>query len=174
VRDPNEEKRTGESCMMKTYYINQGLFKPPLEVNIETPPPCLFCDQPVTSPSMDGPLVCGSCDCGRNRDGSKWTDEEREHAWNRRRKQIAKYREAPAKRQNDVSWPRKFQAGVIPGEALHPDTHDFLASFDVVPAGGSFAIKAHYIGSKLVRQLGLLDGYQSPRQRASLSSNLQS
>lgn len=79
--------------MLKTYYINQGLQKPPLEVEIEAPPPCLFCGEPVTSPSMDGPLVCGSCDCGCNRDGSKWTAEESARAWGRRREQIAKYRE---------------------------------------------------------------------------------
>jgi hypothetical protein len=78
---------------MKTYYISQGLFKPPLEVKIEGPPPCLFCGVPVFSPSMDGPLVCGSCDCGRNSDGSRWTDEERERAWSHCREQIAKYRE---------------------------------------------------------------------------------
>jgi len=79
---------------MKTYYISQGLLKPPLEVEIEGIPPCLFCGTPVTRPSMDGPLVCGACDCGRNHDGSKWTDEQREHAWNQRRAQIAKYRGA--------------------------------------------------------------------------------
>lgn len=39
------------------------------------------------------------------------------------------------------------QAGMIPGEAFHPDALDCLAAFDVVPAGGSFAIKAHYVGS---------------------------
>lgn len=84
--------------MMKTYYISQGMFKPPLEVKIEEPPPCLFCGESVTRPSMDGPLVCGSCDCGRNRDGSRWTDEERERAWSHRRAQITRYREASGKR----------------------------------------------------------------------------
>jgi glycine/D-amino acid oxidase-like deaminating enzyme len=84
--------------VMKTYYISQGLLKTPLEVEIEEPPPCLFCGEAVTRPSMDGPLVCGSCDCGRNRDGSKWTDEERARAWSHRRTQIAKYHEASAKR----------------------------------------------------------------------------
>src|SRR5579872_601296 len=84
--------------MVKTYYISQGMFKPPLEVKIEEPPPCLFCGESVTCPSMDGPLVCGSCDCGRNRDGSRWTDEEGERAWSHCRAQIAKYREASVKR----------------------------------------------------------------------------
>ena len=39
------------------------------------------------------------------------------------------------------------QAGVVPGDAFHPDTQDCFAAFDVVPAGGSFAIRAHYVGS---------------------------
>jgi len=38
------------------------------------------------------------------------------------------------------------QAGVIPGDAFHPDTLDCFATFDVVSTGGSFAIKAHYVG----------------------------
>jgi hypothetical protein len=29
-----------------------------------THPPCLWCGEPVTDPSMDGPLVCPRCDCG--------------------------------------------------------------------------------------------------------------
>lgn len=86
---------------MKTYYISQGLLNPPLEVEIEEPPPCLFCGIPVMHPSMDGPLVCGACDCGHNSDGSRWTDEDQARAWNRRRMQIAKYREASAKKQAD-------------------------------------------------------------------------
>jgi hypothetical protein len=36
---------------------------------------------------------------------------------------------------------------VIPGDAFCPDTKNCFASFNVVPAGGSFAIKAHYVGS---------------------------
>jgi hypothetical protein len=38
------------------------------------------------------------------------------------------------------------QAGVIPGDLFHPDTLDCFATFNVVLAGGSFAIKAHYVG----------------------------
>jgi hypothetical protein len=55
------------------YSIDQGLLGRPIEVEIESPPPCLYCGTPVTRPSMDGPLVCGPCDMGRNADGSKWT-----------------------------------------------------------------------------------------------------
>jgi hypothetical protein len=43
---------------------------------------------------MDGPLVCGACDCGRNHDGSKWTTEQAADRWAHRKAMIAKYREA--------------------------------------------------------------------------------
>lgn len=78
---------------MTTYYISQ-FPKAPIEVEVEGPPPCLFCGEAVTQPSMDGPLVCGSCDCGRNRDGSKWTNAQADERWKHRRAQVAKYREA--------------------------------------------------------------------------------
>jgi hypothetical protein len=55
------------------YFISRGLLQPPLEVEIEGAPPCLFCGESVYHPSTAGPLVCSSCDCGRNRDGSSWT-----------------------------------------------------------------------------------------------------
>lgn len=58
------------------YYISQGFLQPPLEIEIEGPPPCLFCGKLVHEPSMNGPLVCPSCDCGRNTDGSRWTNSE--------------------------------------------------------------------------------------------------
>ena len=74
------------------YFISQGLLRPALEVEIEGVPPCLFCGDPVGSPSMDGPLVCGSCDCGRNRDGSCWTEEQAEARYAHRRSKVAEYR----------------------------------------------------------------------------------
>lgn len=43
------------------------------DVELEVPgdcPPCLWCGVPVAIPSCDGPLVCGPCDMGRNRDGT--------------------------------------------------------------------------------------------------------
>jgi len=43
--------------------------------------------------------------------------------------------------------PQFPQAGVIPGDRFHPDTLDCFATFNVVPAGGSFAIRAHYVGA---------------------------
>jgi hypothetical protein len=76
-----------------TYYISR-FPNSPIAVEIEGTPPCLFCGEPVTSPSMDGPLVCGACDCGRNHDGSKWTEEQGAERWRHRREQVAKYREA--------------------------------------------------------------------------------
>jgi len=74
------------------YSISQGLLRHPLEVEIDGVPPCLFCGEPVTSPSMDGPLVCGACDCGRNRGGSKWTEEQAEERYAHRRSKVAEYR----------------------------------------------------------------------------------
>jgi uncharacterized Zn finger protein (UPF0148 family) len=64
---------------MTQYMIGQntpftGL--PDLCVEYKYPPPCLYCNEPVVSPSADGPLVCPSCDCGYNKDWSKWTTEE--------------------------------------------------------------------------------------------------
>lgn len=46
-----------------TYWISRDILgQPPLRVEHEGPPPCLWCGEPVTNPSMDGPLVCGPCD----------------------------------------------------------------------------------------------------------------
>ncbi len=42
----------------------------------EGQPECLFCGEPVTEPSADGPGVCGWCDCGCHRNGTKWTYQE--------------------------------------------------------------------------------------------------
>ena len=86
---------------MTTYYINQFPVGQSIQVEIEGPPPCLFCGEPVTRPSMDGPLVCGSCDCGRDRDGSKWSEAQSEERWAQRRAQVAKYREAFAKKESE-------------------------------------------------------------------------
>ncbi len=74
------------------YLISQGLLRHPLEVEIDGVPPCLFCGDPVTRPSMDGPLVCGTCDCGNNRDGSKWTKAQAEERYAHRRSKVAEYR----------------------------------------------------------------------------------
>lgn len=37
---------------------------------------CVYCEQPVGALSTGGPAVCPSCDCGNNRDGSKWTSDD--------------------------------------------------------------------------------------------------
>jgi hypothetical protein len=80
-----------------TYWIDQGLLKPLLEIEIEeTPPPCLFCGEPVAHPSMGGPLICGACDCGHNQDGSKWTEAQAQEYYRHRKDQVARYREAAA------------------------------------------------------------------------------
>lgn len=35
--------------------------------------PCRICGLPVCEASMGGTDVCPWCDCGNNRDGTKWT-----------------------------------------------------------------------------------------------------
>jgi hypothetical protein len=35
--------------------------------------PCRMCGQPIIEASMGGTDVCPWCDCGYNRDGSKWS-----------------------------------------------------------------------------------------------------
>ena len=69
------------------YYINRGERKP-LEVEYDGDPPCLFCNEPVTSPSTDGPLICGACDCGMNKDGTTWTNEQSSERWANRESKI--------------------------------------------------------------------------------------
>lgn len=54
-------------------YVIDPTSSNPCKVSYVGIPPCLWCDEPVDSPSMDGPLVCSACDMGNNRDGSKWS-----------------------------------------------------------------------------------------------------
>jgi hypothetical protein len=76
------------------YLVSQGLLQPPIEVEIDGPPPCLYCGAPVTAPSMNGPLVCAPCDMGRNPDGSRWTPDEARDRDAHCRAQVAAYRGA--------------------------------------------------------------------------------
>ena len=47
----------------RSYYITRSLLgMPPMRVDYTGTPPCLWCGEPVWSPSMDGPLVCPPCD----------------------------------------------------------------------------------------------------------------
>lgn len=75
----------------KRYRIDQGLLLPPILVDLESPPPCLFCGEPVMRPSSDGPLVCGWCDCGVNRDGTHWTPAQFHERWEHRLAKIEEY-----------------------------------------------------------------------------------
>lgn len=75
------------------YLISQGLLHPPLEVELEAPPPCLYCGEPVLRPSMDGPLVCACCDCGCNHDGTRWTPAQCDERYAHRSAKVAEYRE---------------------------------------------------------------------------------
>lgn len=74
------------------YSIDQGLLYPALEVEIDGVPPCLLCGEPVARPSMGGPLICGPCDCGNNREGSRWTPEQAKERYAHFRTRVAAYR----------------------------------------------------------------------------------
>ncbi len=43
-----------------------------LKVDYDPDAPCWACGLPVIAASMGGTVLCSWCDCGRNRDGSKW------------------------------------------------------------------------------------------------------
>jgi hypothetical protein len=66
-----------------------------IEVEIEGTPKCLWCEEPVLSPSMDGPLVCGSCDMGRLHDGTKWSPADYERLRLNFYRRIAEYTNRP-------------------------------------------------------------------------------
>jgi len=84
---------------MASYSIG-GIWRKEIEIEIEGIPPCLWCGIPVTDPSMDGPLVCGWCDCGNNRDGSPWTPEQYKVRAIHFRTKIEEYVALQAKRDN--------------------------------------------------------------------------
>lgn len=79
------------------YRISQGPLRPPIEIEIEGPPPCLFCGAPVALPSVNGPLVCGPCDVGVNPDGTRWTPAEARARNEHCRAEVARYRDLAAK-----------------------------------------------------------------------------
>lgn len=72
-----------------------GAVPPQVRVVIKGVPPCLWCGEPVYHLSMDGPLVCGSCDMGCNKDGSRWTSEEYIARCEHFRKSVEEYRCKP-------------------------------------------------------------------------------
>jgi hypothetical protein len=76
------------------YFISQGPLLPPITVEFDGPPPCLFCGTPVVEPSMNGPLVCAPCDCGTNPDGSKWTPDQAKEFHEHCRVMVDAYRDA--------------------------------------------------------------------------------
>lgn len=54
----------------------QGLDGAPFTIEYDETAPCWMCGLPVESASMGGTIICPACDCGRNRDGTRWTPEE--------------------------------------------------------------------------------------------------
>ena len=73
------------------YFIPDGP-NPPIEVELEAPPPCLFCDVPVETPSFESPLVCGHCAQSQHPNGARWTYAETQERWAHRRHKIDAYR----------------------------------------------------------------------------------
>lgn len=43
------------------------------QVKYDADTPCWFCGEPVGEASVGGTVVCPACDCGKNRDGTKWS-----------------------------------------------------------------------------------------------------
>jgi hypothetical protein len=74
--DPDTLDLPIEERPKRSYRIVDGIWGDAIYFELEGDPPCLYCGEPVTSPSMDGPLVCGPCDIGRNRDGTRWTEAQ--------------------------------------------------------------------------------------------------
>lgn len=51
----------------------KGVNGKPMFVPYDADAPCWYCGNPVGEASIGGTVVCPSCDCGSNRDGTKWT-----------------------------------------------------------------------------------------------------
>ena len=51
------------------------------EVSYDPDAPCWMCGLAVEEASMGGTVICPSCDCGLNRDGSQWSPAEAELAF---------------------------------------------------------------------------------------------
>lgn len=52
-----------------TYNTDNG----PVTLEYDENYPCIWCQLPVGDASMGGTVVCPACDCGINRDGTKWS-----------------------------------------------------------------------------------------------------
>jgi hypothetical protein len=103
---------------------------PPIEVELEPPPPCLFCDAAVETPSYESPLVCELCVQSQHPDGTRWTHADTEERWRNRRRRIDVYRALETTR--TVHIPMKFhekrlvqREGFLHGfvAAKNPRTH---------------------------------------------------
>jgi hypothetical protein len=105
---------------------------------------------PIRFRGPDNTLIPVTCD-GPSRvlpDKSAWFVARSERVFHPKRLEIDRHSRDWMIVDVHVDGKSQFpQAGVIPSDAFHPDTLDCFAAFDVVPVGGSFAIKAHYVGS---------------------------
>jgi hypothetical protein len=60
---------------MKTakYNMSDGSVR---EVEYDEQSPCRICGEAVLDASVGGTNVCPWCDCGKNRDGTEWTESQ--------------------------------------------------------------------------------------------------
>ena len=65
------------------------------EMDFDPAFPCTYCNEPVGSPSMGGTAVCPSCDCGYNRDGSRWTYQQTQERFANYRRRMSEQTDAP-------------------------------------------------------------------------------
>jgi len=60
---------------MKIAYYKSAVGGHNIEFEYDETAPCRICGKPVVEASMGGTDVCPWCDCGNNRDGTKWSIE---------------------------------------------------------------------------------------------------
>ena len=77
------------------YHISGFPFRPDIELEIEhgdEGPPCFMCGRATPRPSMAGPLICPTCDCGYEADGARSTAEQAKKKQQHFKQMIATYR----------------------------------------------------------------------------------
>lgn len=58
--------------MKKTATYISAIDHKPFDVEYDDDDPCIICKLPVIEASVGGTAVCPWCDCGYDRDGTKW------------------------------------------------------------------------------------------------------
>lgn len=105
---------------------------------------------PIRLRGLDGELVAATCD-GPSRvlpGESAWFVSRPDQALRPEYLAIGRYSQDWMITDLHVDGKSQFvQVGAIPGDVFHPDALDGFVVFSNVPAGGSLAIKACYVGS---------------------------